>query len=151
MICADSVLPDRLKADYFWMHDPLSRSGSCMVHPGTPAPVAGHFRDAQINIGIMECCGGYNKLPVQWHVNAYRAVKLASEMFSVIFLCESTVLRSSCLSGSSLFLAESPMVCTSLKWHNIVSVCIFVLISKWVGRSRREGFLNLPAVPEVMH
>ena len=43
------------------------------------------------------------------------------------------------------------MVCTSLKWHNIVSVCIFVLIYKWGGRSRREGFLNLLAVPEVMH
>ena len=35
------------------------------------------------------------------------------------------------------------MACPTIEWHNIVSVCIFVLIYKWGGRSRREGFLNL--------
>lgn len=35
------------------------------------------------------------------------------------------------------------VVCPTIEWHNIVSVCIFVLIYKWGGRSRREGFLNL--------
>ncbi|MFG1554969.1 MAG: hypothetical protein AAE985_00690, partial [Thermoplasmataceae archaeon] len=39
------------------------------------------------------------------------------------------------------------LVCTSLKWHNIVSVCIFIIIYKWGRRSRREGFSNLLHLP----
>ena len=41
------------------------------------------------------------------------------------------------------------MVCTSLKWHNIVSVCIFIIIYKWGRRSRREGFSNLLHLPRA--
>ncbi len=41
------------------------------------------------------------------------------------------------------------VVSTSLKWHNIVSVCIFIIIYKWGRRSRREGFSNLLNFPHA--